>query len=1042
MHLMKYLQLSSFWRMASLSSRNSLRASLYSLSICALLLLAGPAATTRAQCRITPKQEGAPAGKAERLNDGGLAMGQPVERELASDHIHSYRMMLTAGQIVRAEVQQLGIGVALSLRGPNGIESRAADNPLLGEWGPEAILFPVETTGYYIIEVRPRKINVPPARYEIRLSWHRMTAEDKNSLLAESDFKEAGRFLSEKQVEPAIKKYEDAYQRYRRDYQSHNCKLTYTGQVNACAEAYRGQVITLTTLGYVLHSLGMEAESLSYLKRAGELQDQSQDLFGKALTLSITGQVEFSRGEYEKALEAFNKALSLFQDQKVNDSRMAAYTFNYLGLVNDGMGETEAALKYYNEALSLFQRLGELRGQAYTLNNIGLLYDAMSRHKEAREYKQKAMAIFEEIGDCLELAPALSNNALDALNSGDKKLAFEYLNRALALQRAIQDRQGEAKTLNNLGYLYKETGQIDKALQFMNEALLIHREVQIKEAELIGGLLPDRRGEGDTLANLMSTWKMLKKPFIAIYYGKSAVNAFQDVRAQFSSHGKIDKEAQKSFIQSREVIYHDLADLLIETNQISLAIEVLGLLKEDEYYEFTRRDGDTAANGKLPVSEAEKSIEEREKMIAANARRRNELMRKGSAQRTPGEEQELAMLDARLRDEDQKIQDQLRKISGEIAGPNQTGSRETELENSLKKMQRVLELFPQKVAAVYTFVLNDSYSVVFVTPDSIPKSYSVPIKREELNKKVIALYEDLRDPRSQPLENSQALYKIIVGPIEKDLQRYQPQTLMWSLDGYLRLIPVAALHDGRSYMAERYSNAIFTLKTDPERLKEAPAQSWKGLGSGVSQATDNFPELRFVPQELHKIIHDVEAAQHSEGLLPGNIILDDDFTKEVLDKYLRQKRPNLVHIASHFEFKPGTETHSFLLLGKRERFTLDQLRNEPDYFEGVHLLALSACNTATGEGMTDKEVEGFAVSAQREGAGAVLASLWSVSDESTSLLMEQFYRNLSGSPRATKAEALSRAQAAMLQGALKGPNGKTYAHPYYWAPFILIGNWR
>ena len=105
-------------------------------------------------------------------------------------------------------------------------------------------------------------------------------------------------------------------------------------------------------------------------------------------------------------------------------------------------------------------------------------------------------------------------------------------------------------------------------------------------------------------------------------------------------------------------------------------------------------------------------------------------------------------------------------------------------------------------------------------------------------------------------------------------------------------------------------------------------------------------------------------------------------------------------------------------------------------FGGVDLLTLSACDTAIGgTGANGKEVEGFAVLAQRKGAKAVIATLWPVADASTNELMQAFYRIRESKKGMTKVEALQQAQLALL-------HGSAYSHPYYWAPFILIGNSR
>jgi CHAT domain-containing protein len=291
---------------------------------------------------------------------------------------------------------------------------------------------------------------------------------------------------------------------------------------------------------------------------------------------------------------------------------------------------------------------------------------------------------------------------------------------------------------------------------------------------------------------------------------------------------------------------------------------------------------------------------------------------------------------------------------------------------------------------------------------------------------------------------------------------------MWSLDGVLRYLPVSALHDGKQYLVEQYRNTVFTPASQSRLLLE-PSRKWTALGLGVTKARgERIPALPGVAEEMRGIIRDEE---NKSGVLPGTIKLDEAFTEESMLIELRKRNP-VVHIASHFQFSPGNETNSALLLGDGKFLSLAQIKSLPNIFGGVELLTLSACNTATGgSGANGKEVEGFAVLAQRQGAKAVVASLWPVYDASTKVLMQDFYRLRESRADITKAEALRQAQLRLLRGettteaanastadrkiahedgkaeaanklAFKADPKKPYAHPYYWAPFILIGNWR
>jgi len=177
-------------------------------------------------------------------------------------------------------------------------------------------------------------------------------------------------------------------------------------------------------------------------------------------------------------------------------------------------------------------------------------------------------------------------------------------------------------------------------------------------------------------------------------------------------------------------------------------------------------------------------------------------------------------------------------------------------------------------------------------------------------------------------------------------------------------------------------------------------------------------------------------------------MIDDTFTEENLKKSLVQKYP-LVHIASHFVFGAGNDTDSYLLLGGKDpqgqHLTLAEINDDPDIsFNDVELLTLSACNTGVSIPGDGREIDGLGMLAQRKGARAVMATLWSVFDPSTSEFMRSFYRSWTTGSMVSKAEALQHAQLAFLLAADQADPSATppFAHPYYWAPFILIGNWQ
>jgi len=384
-------------------------------------------------------------------------------------------------------------------------------------------------------------------------------------------------------------------------------------------------------------------------------------------------------------------------------------------------------------------------------------------------------------------------------------------------------------------------------------------------------------------------------------------------------------------------------------------------------------------------------------------------------------------------------------------------------------MQDILRQLGGGAVALYTLVYKDSYILILITP-KYRRAYTVEISATDLAQKITDFRKQLKNPKMDPRPLAEELYNIILPEqARQELTEAKAVTLMWHLDGPLRYLPLAALYDGQQYLVEVYRNTLFTVAS-LLNLGNTAQSRWKGLGLGTSKArtigNETFPPLDSVPAELGGIIRQ---GDETEGMIPGQRYLDESFTWEAMQKSLHVKGSyTLVHIASHFSLEPGNSSRSFILTGSGDPISLEQISLKDNLFGGVDLLTLSACETAYSSG-TDadgREIDGLSIIAQQKGASSVIATLWSVADTSTALLMREFYRLLE-EQSLPKAEALRLAQLAMLKGeimdipsgqsergrSVRGKSGggrkkfsadpeKPFAHPYYWAPFILMGNWK
>jgi CHAT domain-containing protein len=416
--------------------------------------------------------------------------------------------------------------------------------------------------------------------------------------------------------------------------------------------------------------------------------------------------------------------------------------------------------------------------------------------------------------------------------------------------------------------------------------------------------------------------------------------------------------------------------------------------------------------------------------LAALGREEQALQKQAKLGLTDEQKKRQAVLVADLKVAQTAFESFLEQMRQEFAakGPARAVEFTESSVKALAELQDLLKGLGDDVALLRIYLTDENVNFLLTTP-GVQLARSVKIKTQDLSRQVAEFGRLLRDPKSDPLPAAQALYKLLLAPVEQDLQQAGAKTVMLSLDGVLRYLPFGVLHDGQRYALQRWSLPIYTSVVR-ERLRDATNANWQAVGLGVTRAHGSFKALPAVRTEMNSIIR-----TGASGVLPGEVHLDEAFTAQRL-KAVSQRQFSVVHVASHFQFSPGTEVNSFLLLGDGSQLTLGDIRTQNYRFDDVDLLTLSACDTGLGGGRDQRgrEIEGFGVIAQQQGAKAVLATLWQVADSSTATLMGDMYlrRTQSG---LSKIEALRQAQVALA-------SQPRTAHPFYWAPFILMGNWK
>jgi CHAT domain-containing protein len=785
------------------------------------------------------------------------------------------------------------------------------------------------------------------------------------------------------------------------------------------------------------------------------------------------GKYYFATFDLIKSAEYFAKAYP--SDARSRPSHIKGEVLLYRGILNYTIGSYEVAVKFLEDAVLENSSPSEKLMQMESLRYLARSLNALGRVAEAQKKMAEAMAARGDSGQgwrSSESVAVLIDNSDFFIESFQKdpgkdptkdvrvSRAKNYLE--LGHATTVREKMAEYQAISaqRLAVVYSLLGDKAKAVSLLNESLLTARSagLPVQEAAAMSGLMDLSLALGNSGAGT--------------FYGKSAVNVYQQLRKRIA---EVPPEVRAGYIATIEGTYRKLAALLIDQGRIAEAEQVLTMLKEEELIEYVRRDDAVAKNllETLALTPDERIAMTRYDAVANQITalgKEFELLEKERltypANQFPKQQhyddvsKELGYAKATF----EKFLEELKLKFGE------NDKRVAQTDSILKKtLARIPEA--KKTVSVTTIVGKDRLNII-VTTSQTQRAHVVQVTAGEINDAVAKLRQALMSPQYDPRPMAQQFYNWIVKPIEVDLAGVQADTIVWSFDGSLRYLPPSVFWDKeKGYLAERFANVMVGL-ANLTSLEHVPIKGdqLSVLGVGVSKPTDGFSALTAVPDELDCIVSDKFAGtlsakpQCQAGVMNGRKLLDDNFTLANFEGELG--RYPIVHIASHFKLIPGDDKNSFLLLGggTERKFSVEKLRAKS--LGDLELMVLSACNTATPAGAkaNGTEVESFGTLAQEE-ARAVIATLWAVADSSTKDVMVNFYQNY-GKGGLTKAEALRRAQLQLMYGKQAVANAQKvradefvtvtdktllpykpdpnapFAHPFYWSPFILSGNWR
>ncbi|MEB3830260.1 CHAT domain-containing protein [Phormidium sp. CCY1219] len=851
---------------------------------------------------------------------------------------------------------------------------------------------------------------------------------------------------------------------------------------NAIAE---NQPQTTLTAGKKEYDAGRFAAAVRVWERAAAEFSTQNNPLGEAQALNFLSLAYQRLGEYEKAsaaIAASQNAIATYPPEQPQSQIIRAQQLNTAGRLQFFLGHTENALDLWQQATQMYRNVPDEWGTLLSQINQARAMQVLGLHA-------KATKTLLEIEQTLDKQPDTSLKAARLLTLGNLRRqvgALEDSERILqqALEAANRGRSPQqiSAILLSLGNTLQAKKQPESALNLYRQAVaaasqtrdpMLQLQAQLNQLHIL--LEIGQWESAESLAAQIPEPLSILPPsrptvYAQVNLARAAICLQQKNPACLTSEELLQETSQQEIIGDTETIISILergveaARKLDDRRSQSYALGNLGRLYEKiGQQSAAQKHTEAALNlaqgiqasdiayqwqwqlGRVRVKKGDKTgaIAPYTQAVRTLQSLRSDLVAiEPEVQFSFRETVEpvYRQLVALLLDSTQGASVQLKQQYLTQARQTLESLQLAELDNFFK--DACLDAQPQQIdeidptaAVFYSVILPDRLAVILSIPGDNLRHYETPITQRQVETTLAQLQQFLSPAFSNKrrLQLSQQLYDWLIRPAQASLANREIQTLVFVLDGVLRNLPVAALYDGESYLIEKYSLALTPglQLLAPQPLQREQIQV---LSGGLTDARQGFDPLPAVELELQQIATQVSEAQ---------VLLNGDFTESNLASQIDRVDFPVIHLATHGQFSSNSEQTFILTWDDKIQVTEFEalLQTRQDGFSTpIALLVLSACQTATGDKQAGLGLAGVAV---RSGARSTLATLWSVNDASTATLVTEFYRNLlrdagpgatDTSPPMTKAQALRQGQLALL-------NEDKYSHPFYWAPFVLVGNW-
>lgn len=847
------------------------------------------------------------------------------------------------------------------------------------------------------------------------------TKDQKKSKLVADSLNALGISLRGKEPQKAAEIYQKAIELYR----------------NIGDE--RGQAEILGGFGLIYSSTDGE-KSMHYYQEALKAREKVDDKLLIGNTLNSLGSINYSfLKDYQEAVKYFERAELVRKE--IGDLPNVARTLTNKAQTYEKMGNAEEALKSYKESYEISQELGDQTRMAESLIKSGSMFVDLGKYPEAVEDLERALKISRELNNSRGISDALNNIGFVNLKMGDYNTALEKFNQAIKIYQEQNDLWGLAGVYNNLAIMLQSSGRTEKALEYYNNALSIYEQEKDQSNILV------------SLINIGTIYFDLKNYSKAIEYYQKGLELSRELHAS-------DQEAAclLNIANAQNLMGKSEAALMNYRTGFGIA---KSLNNPDLLWRFI-----------AGLAENYETRGEWDKVVELNDTTLKIL--EGLRKTMPGDDYKTTFM-AKERWVYEDIIDLLQTLNEKDKSKgydllafryNEQSKSRTLLEllgkNEMAEskpvsLEEVQALCPDRNTVILEYAVGDSSSSLWVITASAHQLFRLPA-RKALQEKIETIRFAMLDPKqSIPEFFTQAafsLYETLIKPAEQFLSKRSKIIII--PDGILNYLPFEVLltenrkiderksYSDMPFLVKRYpisyaqsASVLKTLISQSSGPKKPEPESRKLLAFGdplyedtLLNPINKYPRLEFSGKEIENI-----AAYFTGG--SSEIYLRNKATEENLKQNNELDKFNYIHFATHGLINEDKPDLSSIVLTSAKNSGEDGFLQAAEIFNlklNADLVVLSACQTGLGKLVRGEGMVGLTRAFMYAGTPSVVVSLWSVSDMSTDALMGEFYRNLIKN-KLSKTDALRKAQLTLI-------NNEKYAHPFYWAPFILIGDWR